>query len=223
MRVLIFGASGMVGQGVLRESLVADDVVKVAAVGRVALSQDYEKFAQIILPDLFQIQDREAELKGFDACFFCLGVSSSGMTEARYTHITYDLTMTVAQLLVRLNPNMVFVYVSGAGTDSAETSSSMWARVKGRTENDLQKLAFSAIHLFRPAFIQPLHGEQSKTTSYRWLYRLALPFIPLIKRFFPQSFLTTQTIALAMLNAVRVGKSGGVLEVSAIAELAKGI
>lgn len=222
MRILIFGASGMVGQGVLRECLEAPDVVGITAVGRTAISRQHEKLTQLLIPDLFRIQAREANLKGFDACFFCLGVSSSGMTEAQYTHLTYDLTIAAAQMLARLNPNMVFVYVSGAGTDSTGKARSMWARVKGRTENDLLKLPFAAVYLFRPAFIQPLHGEQSKTISYRWLYKTTQPFVPILKRLFPQYFLTTQTVARAMLNAVRVGQDGGVLEVSAIAALAEG-
>lgn len=222
MRVLIFGASGMVGQGVLRECLDAPDVVGVTAFGRTAITTQHDKLAQLLVLDLFRIQDHEAELSGFDACFFCLGVSSSGMNEAQYTHLTYDLTMAVAQVLARLNPGMVFVYVSGAGTDSTGTARSMWARVKGKTENDLKKLPFRGVYLFRPAVIQPLHGIKSKTPAYQRFYSLAAPLLTLIRRVFPEAIVTTEDIGQAMLNAARQNGGRVVVEAKEIIRLARG-
>ncbi len=166
MRVLIVGASGMVGQGVLRECLAAPDVSEVIALGRSKIEPAPPKLRQLVQDDLFDLTRVEPELQGIDACFFCLGVSSSGLSEAAYRHITYDLTLAIATVLARLNPAMTFSYVSGAGTDSTERGRSMWARVKGQTENALNALPFAGVYLFRPAVIQPLHGVQSKTSSY---------------------------------------------------------
>lgn len=150
MNILIFGATGMLGQGVLRECLLAGDVERIAIVGREPLPAVPTRVTQIIKSDLFDYADVERDLSGFDACFFCLGVSSGGMSEEAYTRITYDLTMAAAGTLAGLNPDMVFVYVSGAGTDSTESGRTMWARVKGKTENALQRLPFAAVYLFRP-------------------------------------------------------------------------
>jgi uncharacterized protein YbjT (DUF2867 family) len=221
LKVLVFGTTGMLGQGVIRECLLASDVSQLTLVGRTKVDRQEAKLTQVVIPDLMQIADHAAELTGFDACFFCLGVSSSGMTEAQYTRITHDLTLRVARLMATINPGMVFVYVSGAGTDSTGKSGSMWARVKGRTERDLQALPFRGVYLMRPAFIQPLHGAQSKTPSYRRLYQLARPFMPLIKRLLPQYFLTTEEVASAMLNAARTGAGNHTLEVRDIQRLAR--
>lgn len=150
MRVLLFGATGMVGQGVLRECLLAADVQEVVAVGRTPLAQEHGKLHQVLHSDMLDFQPLENLLQGFDACFFCLGVSSAGMNETKYTHLTYDLTLVAASTLARLNPQMTFIYVSGAGTDSSEAGKSMWARVKGKTENALLRLPFKAVYLFRP-------------------------------------------------------------------------
>ncbi|MCJ2374442.1 epimerase [Pseudomonas sp. RGM 3321] len=219
MKVLVFGASGMLGHGITRECLLASDVSQITLVGRTRVDQQDAKLTQVLVPDLKLIADHAAELTGFDACFFCLGASSSGMTEDQYTRITYDLTLAVARLMAAINPSMVFVYVSGASTDSTEASGAMWARVKGRTENDLLKLPFGGVYLFRPAFIQPLHGAQSKTASYRRLYQFTRPFMPLIKRLLPKYFLTTEEVAGAMLNAARIGSGRRVLEVGDIRRL----
>ena len=158
MRVLLFGATGMVGQGVLRECLLAADVQEVVAVGRTPLTQEHGKLHQVLHSDMLDFQPLENLLQGFDACFFCLGVSSAGMAEARYTHLTYDLTLVAASTLARLNPQMTFIYVSGAGTDSSEAGKLMWARVKGKTENALLRLPFKAVYLFRPGVIQRCTG-----------------------------------------------------------------
>lgn len=221
MRVLIVGASGMVGQGVLRECLSALDVTEVIVLGRSKIETLHAKLHQLIQNDLFDLTRVEPELRDIDACFFCLGVSSSGMSEVAYSHLTYDLTLAVATVLVRLNPAMTFIYVSGAGTDNTELGRSMWARVKGRTENSLKALPFAGVYLFRPAVIQPLHGIQSKTPSYRRFYTLTKPLLSVMKRIFPNDVVTTEEVGQAMLNAARRGTGRFVLESEGIARLAK--
>ena len=212
MRVLIFGATGMVGGGVLRECLHADDVELVQTVGRTPTMQPHPKLREIIHANLWDYTRIEPELTGFDACFFCLGVSSPGMTEADYTHLTYDLTLAAATTLVHVNPAMTFVYVSGAGTDSSETGRQMWPRVKGRTENALRRLPFKAVYLFRPGIIQPLHGIRSKTASYRVFYTLTAPLLPLLRALLPNLILTTEQVGKAMLAVARTGWPTPVLE-----------
>jgi uncharacterized protein YbjT (DUF2867 family) len=222
MNILIFGATGMVGQGVLRESLRAADVAKVVAVGRSPSGTTHPKLQDLLLPDLTRYDAVEAQLQGFDACFFCLGVSSAGMKEQEYSALSYDLTMQAARVLARLNPRMTFIYVSGAGTDSTERGGTMWARVKGRTENALQTLGFKAVYLFRPGVIQPLHGIRSKTGSYRTLYSLLKPLLPLLRALLPKQILTTESVGLAMLEAGRHGAPQPILETADIYQLAKG-
>jgi uncharacterized protein YbjT (DUF2867 family) len=221
VRVLIFGATGMVGQGVLRECLAAAAVSGVTVVGRTRAGQQHAKLQQVLCADLSSLQPVTEQLRGFDSCFFCLGVSSSGMTEARYRHLTYDLTMSVASLLATIGPEMTFVYVSGAGTDSTEQGRSMWARVKGKTENDLKRLPFAGVYLFRPGIIQPLHGIKSKTRSYQLFYSAAKPLLSLAHKLFPNVVLTTQDIGLAMLGAARRRTGRVVLESQDIARLAR--
>lgn len=220
MKALIFGATGMVGQGVLRESLLATDIEQVVVVGRTAVETTNPKLQSLVVADLTRISAVEAQLHGYDACFFCLGVSSSGMDEAQYSRLTYDLTLAVAEVLARLNPNMTFVYVSGAGTDSSEKGKSMWARVKGRTENALLRLPFKAVYLFRPGMIQPLNGATSKTSVYRWTYIVMAPLMPLLRRLFPRQVLTTVSVGQAMLGVARHGAASAVLEAPAIAAAA---
>ncbi|CAB3791011.1 NAD(P)H-binding protein [Paraburkholderia fynbosensis] len=221
MKVLIFGATGMVGQGVLRECLRAPDVEVVQTVGRTRSGQLDPRLVEVIQPDMMDYRAIEASLTGFDACFFCLGVSSAGMREQDYTRLTYDLTMVAAQTLARLNPQMTFVYVSGASTDSTEHGRSMWARVKGRTENALQRLPFKAVYLFRPGLIQPLNGARSKTRSYRLFYALAKPFLPTLRALLPNLVLSTEDIGLAMLAAARNGAPKAVLEIADIRALSR--
>jgi uncharacterized protein YbjT (DUF2867 family) len=211
MNVLIFGATGMVGQGVLRECLLAEDVGQVLIVVRAATGQQHPRLRELVIEDFWNYKPVEAQLSGFDACFFCLGVASAGMNEADYTRMTYDLTLAAAETLARLNPTMTFVYVSGTGTDSSERGRLMWARVKGRTENALQRLALKAF-AFRPGIIQPLHGITSKTASYRVLYALSAPLLPLARRLFPRSVLTTEQVGRAMLNVARRGWPTPILE-----------
>lgn len=212
MRILLFGATGMVGQGVLRECLRDPDVEQVAAVGRNAAGIQDAKLAEIVHADLANYSAIENRLRGFDACFFCLGISSAGMKEADYERITYGFTVAAAETLSRLNPGMVFTYVSGAGTDSTERGRSMWARVKGRTENALLRLPLKA-YMFRPGVIQPLDGIKSKTRSYRVLYALTGPLLTLLHRLLPNVVLTTREIGQAMLKVAQHGYAKRVLEV----------
>lgn len=212
MRVILFGATGMVGQGVLRECLLAGDVDNVLGVGRTSTGQQHAKLQEIVRPDLFDLSPIEGRLSGFDACFFCLGVSAAGMSEQDYRRLTYELTISVATRLARLNPAMTFIYVSGAGTDSTERSRMMWARVKGKTENDLLKMPFRAAYMFRPGYIQPLHGIRTKTKLYDALYTVAAPLYPILKRLLPKYVTTTECVGRAMLNVARHGAPKRFLE-----------
>lgn len=212
MKVILFGGSGMVGQGVLRECFLDPDVESVLAVGRTPLGQQNPKLREIIHKDFFNFTAIESELRGYDACFFCLGVSSAGMTEANYRRMTYDITLAAAQTLAKLNPAMTFIYVSGLGTDSTEKGTTMWARVKGQTENALLRLPFKAAYMFRPGYIQPLHGIKSKTNWYRAMYAIVAPIYPLIRALFPKYVTTTEEIGRAMLAVAKTGYSSPVLE-----------
>ena len=212
MNVLLFGATGMVGQGVLRECLIDPGVERVLAVGRSSTGRRDEKLTEALLPDVGDLSGVEDRLAGYDACFYCLGVSSVGMSEERYTKLTYDLAPSVAGTLVRINPAMTFVYVSGAGTDASEKGRVMWARVKGRTENALRRLPFRAAYMFRPAGIVPMHGVRSKTAWYRVLYAAMSPLYPVLKALFPNGVTTTEKVGRAMLAVARRGYPGPVLE-----------
>lgn len=221
MNVILFGATGMVGQGVLRECLLADDVSRVLVVGRTSCGVRHPKLREIVQADLFDYGAVEDRLRGYDACFFTLGVSAGGMNEAEYTRITHDLTLAAAQALVRLNPAMTFVYVSGASTDGSERGRVMWARVKGRTENALKRLPFKAVYLMRPGAIQPMHGARSSTRAYRWFYAATAPFLSLLRRWFPHHLATTETMGRAMLALARTGFDTPVLEARDIEEAAR--
>lgn len=221
MKVILFGATGMVGQGVLRECLQVDDVEGVLAVGRSATGLSHPKLREMIREDLLDYRDVETELHPFDACFFCLGVSAAGRSEAEYTRVTHDITLAAARTLARLNPRMTFAYVSGVGTDSSERGRVMWSRVKGRTENDLLRLPFKAVYLFRPGIIQPLHGARSKTPIYRFFYTLFAPLLPLLRALLPDAVLTTETMGQAMLQVARHVAGKPVLEAADINRLAR--
>lgn len=216
MKVILFGATGMVGQGVLRECLADPEVERVLVIGRNACGVDDPKLDEIVRSDLFDYADVEALMRGYDACFFCLGVSAAGMSEERYTKITYDLTMATANTLARLNPKMTFIYVSGAGTDSSAKGRIMWARVKGRTENELLQLPFESAYMFRPAFIQPMHGIQSRTKLYRVLYAIVGPLFPILNALFPKHVTTTEQVGRAMLEVAKRGHPTRVVENAAI-------
>ena len=202
----------MIGQGVLRECLKDPGVSLVKTIGRSATGVANPKLQEIVHKDLWNYRDIESELTKLDACFFCLGVTSAGMSEPDYERVTYAIPVAAAQTLSRLNPQMTFIYVSGAGADSSEKGRIMWARIKGKAENALRRLPFKAVYSFRPGFIQPLHGIQSRTPAYRIMYNLTGPLLPLLRRAFPGYVLTTETIGRAMLQAVRTGAPKPVLE-----------
>jgi uncharacterized protein YbjT (DUF2867 family) len=211
MNIILFGASGMVGQGVLRECLLDPGVGRVLSIGRSTTGQQNPKLMEIAPANMADLSPLRSQLSGYDACFFCLGVSSVGMKEADYRRITYDLTLGAAQILAELNRAMTFIYVSGAGTDSTEKGRVMWARVKGATENALLCLPFKAAYMFRPAFIQPMHRVQSKTTLYRVIYNVIAPLSPLLKHF-PKYATTNEILGRAMIKVARQGASKPVIE-----------
>jgi len=215
VRAIITGATGMVGEGVLHECLLHPEVESVLVINRKPCGVSHAKLKEIIHGDFFDLSSIENKLSGYNACFFCLGVSSIGMKEPEYTKISYTLTMNVAQTLSRLNPGMTFCYVSGAGTDGTEKGRIMWARVKGKTENDLTKLPFRAVYAFRPAFILPTKGLKNALPFYKyitWLY-------PIVHPLFPSSFGTLREVGLAMINCVIYGSDKKVLAAKEIAKL----
>jgi uncharacterized protein YbjT (DUF2867 family) len=222
MRVLLFGGSGMVGQGVLRECVRDSEITEVLAVGRSALGAVEGKVRELVCADLYDLSGVAGELTGFDACFFPLGISSGGMSEAEYRRVTYELTLSVARTLVRLNPGMVFEYVSGAGTDSTGKGRTMWARVKGQTENKLLGLGFKGAYMFRPGVVQPLDGIRSKTARYRMFYAILGPLLPLVKKMFPKWVTSTEELGRAMIRVAKVGYSKGVIEAGEIGRIAAG-
>lgn len=212
MKVVLFGATGMIGQGVLRECLLDPRITQVVAVVRGETGQAHPKLREVVHQDYLDYAAIEGELAGLDACFFCLGVSSAGLSETEYHRITHDVTLAAATTLVRLNPRMTFAYISGAGTDSTERGRVRWARVKGKTENALLRLPFKAVYLFRPGAIQPLHGITSRTRLYRAFYRVLAPLLPLLKAVSPDSVTTTEQLGKAMIRAGLEGAPKAVLE-----------
>ena len=217
IKPIIFGATGMVGEGVLHEALRHPGVESVLVVGRKPCNVKHPRLKEIIHRDFFDYSVIARDLKGYDACFFCLGVTSVGKTEADYTRLTYDLTMRAARALSDLNTGMTFCYVSGTGTDSTEKGRSMWARVKGKTENDLTKLSFKAVYLFRPGFIKPTAGLKNAFTLSKVLGLL----YPLWKRIFPGYVCTLEDLGLAMIASARQGYSSRILENKDIALAAR--
>lgn len=212
MKAIIFGATGMVGQGVLRECLLDPEVESVLTIGRSPTGKQDAKLREIVHKDLSDYSSIEQYLAGYDACFWCLGVTSAGLSEQEYRRMTYDLTVAAAQTLARLNPNMTFIFVSGAGADSTERSRTMWARVKGNAENAVLRMPFKAAYVFRPAFIQPLHGIQSRTKLYRVLLTVFAPLYPLWKALLPNYVTTTEQLARAMIKVAQQGAPKHVLE-----------
>ncbi|MGU7784563.1 NAD-dependent epimerase/dehydratase family protein [Burkholderia sp. PU8-34] len=222
MRIVLIGATGMIGQGVLRACLQAADVTEVIVVVRHAL-QGYEdpRIKVFVTPDLLRFEAADDIFEQVDACFFCAGVSSFGMSEAAYRAVTYDLTLHVAQqLLARNNQRMTMVYVSGAGADSSEQGTTMWARVRGQTENALHRMPFWQVAIFRPSAIIPEDGIQSRTASYRWMYAVLKPVLTLVRSVSPDHVLTTRIVGDAMLNAVRRGVPRFILNPADINRLA---
>ena len=219
MNVLILGATGMVGQGVLRECLLDDGVSRVVTLGRAATRQVHPKLRDIVHTDLFHLEPVEEQLRGLDACFYCLGVSAAGLSEAEYARVNYEMTLAVAETLARVSPQLTFVYVSGTGTDSTERGRVMWARVKGRTENALLRLPFRAAYMLRPGLIVPMHGVRSKTRLYRVFYTMLGPVLPLLRKWFPNSIITSEQLGRAMLRLARSGHPKQILETADLASL----
>jgi len=220
MNMILFGATGMIGSGALTEALADPRVKQVLTVGRRPTGVSHAKLDELILTDFFDYTGVEDRLTGFDACLFCLGATAAGKSEAEYRRLTYDLTLAAAETLVRLNPNMTFCFVSGLGTDSTEQGRQMWARVKGATENALQRLPFRAVYLFRPAYIQPVKGAVSKTALYRTFYAVLSPLYPVLKRLFPGYVTTTETMGRALIEAALNGADAHVPDSRAINALA---
>ena len=216
IKAIITGSTGMVGEGVLHVALADPRVEKVLVINRRSCGVQHEKLKELLHKDFHDLSAIESQLSGYNACYFCLGVSSVGMKEEQYRHLTYDLTLHVAQTLARLNPDMTFCYISGAGTDSSEQGRSMWARVKGKTENDLQKLPFKAVYNFRPGYIQPMQGMKNTLKAYKVLGFL----YPLFRLIFPKYVVRLEEIGRAMLNATLEGYTKPVLECPDIVELA---
>ncbi|VVE32417.1 NAD-dependent epimerase/dehydratase family protein [Pandoraea anhela] len=213
MRIVLIGATGMVGQGVLRACLAASDVTEILVLGRRPLPAGYDdpRLKVVTVPDLAAFTVDDPAFRHVDACFFCAGVSSFGMAEAAYRAVTYDLTLAVAQTLLHASPGMAMVYVSGAGADSTEHGRSMWARVRGQTENALRRLPFGRVAIFRPGAILTEDGVESRTAVYRRLYVVLGPLLRLARWLSPTSVLTTRIIGDAMLNVVRHGVPHAIL------------
>jgi hypothetical protein len=217
IRAILTGATGMVGEGVLHECLKHPSVEEVLVINRKPCGVSHPKLKEIIHSDFLDLSAIESQLNHYNACFFCLGVSSVGKKQAEYERLTYDLTMHMANILSRLNPDMVFCYVTGSGTDSTEQGRSMWARVKGRTENSLLKLPFRAAYMFRPAYMHPTKGLKNVHSVYfifSWLY-------PVLRRLMPKYVITLRELGIAMINAVNKGYDQPILESRDIVELAK--
>jgi uncharacterized protein YbjT (DUF2867 family) len=214
MRVIITGATGMVGEGVLFECLENQDVKSVLIVGRRHYDMSHPKLKELLVRDFMDLDGFSEQLKGYDACFYCAGISSVGVKEAAYTHATFDTTLAFAKIVLQLNPNMVFDFVSGSRTDSSEKGKVMWARVKGKTENALMKLFLKNQYNFRPAIMKGTKGQKNVKTIYKIL-------APLISPFFPQKTLTLKQVGQAMINTVSKGYPKQILEVNDIEELAK--
>ncbi len=216
MKVILTGTTGMVGEGVLLECLNHPDVNEILSVSRKTCGRSNPKLKEYIVPDFMDLQNDDELLKGYDACFYCAGVSSIGMDEDKYRRITYDMTLHFAKVLSNQNPEMTFVYVTGAGTDSTEQGRLMWARVKGKTENDLAKLPFKAVYNFRPAFMKSTAGQQNLPSFYKyveWLYYV-------VKVVYPRGVCTLKQVGLAMIKSVQKGYDKQVLEVRDIKQLA---
>lgn len=217
IKAILFGATGMVGEGVLYQALNHENVESVLVISRRPCLVTHPKLKELIHHDFFDYTVIEEQLRGYNACFFCLGVSSVGMTEPEYTRITYDLTMHAATVLSRLNPEMTFCYVSGTGTDSTEQGRLMWARVKGRTENHLEKLPFKAVYSFRPGLMKPIKGQRNVKSFFKVM---AWPY-PLWKVLFPGAVSTLEDVGLAMIQAVLHGYPKQILENRDISQLAR--
>jgi len=216
MNAILFGATGMVGEGVLHEALNDPAVESILSISRRPCNVSHRKLREALHKDFFDYTALEERLRGFDACFFCLGVTSVGKSEQEYRRLTYDLTMAAARAVSRLNPAMVFCYVSGAGTDSSEHGRSMWARVKGKTENDLMKVPFKAVYSFRPGYIKPTPGLKNSLSMSKAL----APLYPALHLLFPKYVCTLRDVGRSMIRAAAKGYPARILECVDIARLA---
>lgn len=216
LKVIITGVTGMVGEGVLHECLLDKRVSEVLVISRRPSNVFHPKLKEVIHKDFFNLQTIEHNLKGYDACYFCLGVTSIGKKEDEYSQMTYALTMHFAQTLVRQNPSMIFCYVSGMGTDSSEKGKQMWARVKGKTENDLMKLGFKNVYAFRPGFIQPTKGLKNTLSFYKYINWM----FPLLKKVASKYVSTLKEVGVAMINVTLHGYPKNIIEVKDIVALA---
>ena len=220
MKVVIFGATGMVGKGVLLECLEDARVDHVLLVSRHPIDVSHPKIHEIVHPDFAEFGSIQAQFVDLDACFYCLGVSAVGLSENQYHHLTYDLTLAAATAMASMTAGrLTFCYVSGEGTDGTERGRTMWARIKGKTENALLRLPFKAAFLFRPGYIQPLRGIRSKTCWYQALYDVTGPFYPILRRMFPRYVTTTVNIGRAMIHVAATGSSKQILSSADINEL----
>lgn len=215
IKAIITGSTGMVGEGVLHECLQHPDIESVLVINRKPCGVKHKKTKEIIYKDFFDLTIIENQLAGYNACYFCAGVSSVGIKEEEYKRLTYDLTLYFANTLLKLNPDMTFCYVSGVGTDSTEKGKSMWARVKGKTENDLLKLSFKAAYMFRPGYIQPTKGLKN---AYK-AYKIFTPFYTVWRTLFPKYVTTLKEIGLAMINVTLYGPDKKILECRDIVKL----
>ncbi|WP_297085639.1 NAD-dependent epimerase/dehydratase family protein [uncultured Draconibacterium sp.] len=221
MKVIITGATGMVGKGVLLECLDHKKVQEVVVIGRNSVAMQHPKLSEIIHADFSDFSELKSQISGFDACFFCMGVSSVGLKEPNFKHLTYNFTLALALELVKVNPEMTFNYVSGEGTDSSEKGRVMWARVKGKTENDLLKLGFKQAYMFRPGAIIPLRGIKSRTKAYQFIYDYFMWLVKLIKALAPNAVVNTTQMGLAMINSALYGYPAMVLKPRDIIQLAE--
>lgn len=215
INVIITGATGMVGEGVLQECLKNDAVEKVLIINRKRYDLQHPKLKQVVVPDILHIDELGDELLEYNACYFCAGVSSIGMNEQDYTKLTYDLTLNFANKLLNKNADMTFCYVSGSGTDSSEIGKTMWARVKGKTENDLLKLPFKAVYNFRPAFMRPSPGAKNVKGVLKFIAAL----YPILRPFNKSYFLTLEEVGKAMIVVTLNGYNKNILEVQDISFL----
>ena len=205
MKVVLFGATGMVGSGVLLECLDSPRVESVVSVSRGGTGITHAKLHEVLHRNFLEFKTIRDAFVGADACFFCLGVSSTGMREAAYRELTHGVTLAAANELLAVSPQLTFIFVSGEGTDSTERGRSMWARVKGKTENDLLAMPFKAAYMFRPGFIQPMRGVRSKTPAYQVVYNVTRPITPMIRALFPRHTTTTVNIGRAMIEVAAEG------------------
>lgn len=221
MKVAITGSTGMVGKGVLLECLDDDRVSEVLVINRSSLAMQHPKLKEVLLKDFANPTPIKDELKGYDAVYYCLGVSAGGMSEADYKHITYDYALALGKVFKEVNPDGTFIYVSGTGTDSSEKGSMMWARVKGKTENDLLALDFEQAFMFRPGLIRPLKGIKSRTAAYNIGLTVVKPFWPILNALLGNSITDTTRIGEAMINVTLQGSDKQHLENVEINQLAK--